>query len=145
MAFLSLISHKSDAIIGVKELIPMTLSKRVKFLMDDRNIGNKELSDRSGVPLRTINNIVSGVTENPTLETIRAIARALNCTLDDFADSISDYRQADELAEYLDILHKRPEMKMLFKVAKGATKEEVEKAAKIIEMFKEKLSGKDDI
>ena len=123
----------------------MTLSTRVKFLMDDRNIGNKELSEKSGVPLRTINNSISGVTDNPTLETIRAIAKALSCTLDDFADSISDYRQADELTEYLDELHKRPEMKMLFKVAKKATKEDVEKAVKIIEMFKRDSAGGDDI
>lgn len=123
----------------------MTLSKRVKFLMDDRNIGNKELAEKSGVPLRTINNIVSGVTENPTLETIRAIAKALNCTLDDFSDSPSGYGEADELTEYLDELHKRPEMKMLFKVASKATKEDVEKAVKIIEMFKGNSSDGDDI
>lgn len=42
----------------------------------------------------------------------------------------------EELTEYLDELHKRPEMKMLFKVAKKASKEDVEKAVKIIEMFK---------
>ena len=114
----------------------MTLSKRLKFLMDDRGVGNKELSDRSGVPLRTINNIISGVTNNPTLETMRAIAKALNCTLDDFADTVSDYNNADDLTDYLDELHKRPEMKMLFSVAKKATKEDVEKAVKIIEMLK---------
>lgn len=52
---------------------------------------------------------------------------------------------SDELTEYLNELHKRPEMKMLFKVAKKATKEDVEKAVKIIEMFKGKPSDDDDI
>ena len=52
----------------------------------------------------------------------------------------------DELTEYLNELHKRPEMKMLFKVAKKASKEDVEKAVKIIEMFKgNNNSNGDDI
>lgn len=70
----------------------------------------------------------------------------LECSLDDFADE--EFKpgcesERDELAEYLDELHKRPEMRMLFKVAKKATKDDVEKTAKIIEMLKG--NGSDDI
>lgn len=39
----------------------------------------------------------------------------------------------DELAIYLDELKNRKEMRMLFKLASGATKEDVEKAVAIIE------------
>lgn len=42
----------------------------------------------------------------------------------------------DELNEYLDELRNRSEMRMLFKLAKGATKEDVEQAVKIIEALK---------
>lgn len=42
----------------------------------------------------------------------------------------------DELAEYLEHLRTRPEMRMLFKVAKDATKEDVEQAVKIIEALR---------
>ena len=38
-----------------------------------------------------------------------------------------------ELEEYLEILRTRPEMRMLFSLTKGATKEDVEKAVAIIE------------
>ncbi len=44
----------------------------------------------------------------------------------------------DELNEYLEELKNRPEMKMLFSLAKGATKEDVEKAVKIVEALFEK-------
>ena len=115
----------------------MALGKRMKFLMDERNIGNKELAEKSGIPLRTINNILSGVTVNPTLETIRAISKTLHCTLDDFADSPSDFKEADDLTEYLEELRYRPEMRMLFSISKGATKEDVEKAVRIIEALKD--------
>lgn len=44
----------------------------------------------------------------------------------------------EELTEYLQYLKTRPEMKMLFQLAKGATKEDVEKAVKIVEAFLKK-------
>ncbi|EFB74712.1 helix-turn-helix domain-containing protein [Subdoligranulum variabile] len=46
-----------------------------------------ELSDRSGVPKGTLNKIINGITRDPQLETVKAIARALSCTLEDFDDS----------------------------------------------------------
>lgn len=49
-------------------------------------ITSEELSKRSGVPLGTINKILSGDTKDPKLGTLKAIARVLGCTLDDFDD-----------------------------------------------------------
>ena len=42
-----------------------------------------------------------------------------------------------ELTEYLEFLKYRPEGKMLFSVAKGCTKEEIEQAVKIIEAIRQ--------
>ena len=47
----------------------------------------------------------------------------------------------DELNEYLEELRSRPEMKMLFSLAKGATKEDVEKAVAIIEALRNTKNG----
>lgn len=47
----------------------------------------------------------------------------------------------DELTEYLEELKSRPEMKMLFSVAKGATKEDIEKAVAIIEALRKTGNG----
>ncbi len=49
-------------------------------------ITNEELSIRSGVPKGTIDKILSGVTKDPKLETLKAIAKVLDLSLDDFAD-----------------------------------------------------------
>ena len=47
-----------------------------------------------------------------------------------------------ELNEYLEMLRTRPEMKMMFQLAKGATKEDVEKAVRVIEaMFGKDTKG----
>lgn len=49
-------------------------------------ITNEELSIRSGVPKGTIDKILSGVTKDPKLETLKAIAKVLDLSLDDFDD-----------------------------------------------------------
>ena len=47
-----------------------------------------------------------------------------------------------ELNEYLEMLRTRPEMKMMFQLPKGATKEDVEKAVRVIEaMFGKDTKG----
>lgn len=49
---------------------------------------NAELAERSGVPLGTINKILSGATKDPKLETLKYIAGVLGLTLNDFDDSV---------------------------------------------------------
>ena len=125
-------------------------AQRIKEIMKQKKIGNKALAEASGVPLGTLNKILYGETTNPSLETMSAIASVLECSLDEFIDDLGGDRSGsagdrhrDELTEYLDELHKRPELKTLFSVAKNASREDVEKAVKIIEMFSNNNS--DDI
>lgn len=59
----------------------------LRSLMKIRGIGNKELSEKSGIPLGTLNKIIYGNTKSPTLDNMIALAEALHCTLDDFTDS----------------------------------------------------------
>lgn len=46
----------------------------------------EELSEKSGVPLGTLNKILSGATKDPKLETLKSIAHVLGLSLDDFDD-----------------------------------------------------------
>lgn len=80
----------------------MALNDVLKMYMDRLGIGNKELSKLSGVPLRTVNNILSGLTSNPTLETVKAMAHALNCTLDDVAEDMKPKKEIETLAAHHD-------------------------------------------
>ena len=49
--------------------------------------------------------------------------------------------ESDELNEYLEELKNRSEMRMLFSLAKGATKEDVERAVAIIEALRMSENG----
>lgn len=51
-------------------------------------ITNAQLSEMTGVTLSTLDKITSGANQNPKLGTLKAIAKAIGCTLDDFDDDI---------------------------------------------------------
>lgn len=59
----------------------------LRQLKRQKKMTNKQLSQASGVPLGTINKLMSGVTDNPKLPTVQAIARALGTTVDGIAGS----------------------------------------------------------
>ncbi|MBS6263852.1 MAG: helix-turn-helix domain-containing protein [Clostridium sp.] len=64
----------------------------------------EELSKLSGVPVGTLNKILSGATKDPKLETLKAIARVLGLTLNDFDDipyfsTIAAHFDGDEFTE----------------------------------------------
>lgn len=50
------------------------------------NMTTEELAEKSGVPVGTLNKILSGSTKNPKFETFRAVARALGLSLSEFDD-----------------------------------------------------------
>lgn len=53
------------------------------------NLTTEELSSKSGVPIGTLNKILSGATKDPKLETLKAIAKVLGLSLNDFDDEPS--------------------------------------------------------
>ena len=75
----------------------------------------------------------------PDLETITKLAKLFKVSTDyllgrDEAQHDND----DEALEFLDEIHKRPEMKTLFQVTRKATKEDIETAVTVVEALKKK-------
>lgn len=58
----------------------------IQELKKKRGMTTETLSKLSGIPAGTLNKILNGETKDPKLETLKAIARVLECTLDDFDD-----------------------------------------------------------
>ena len=52
-------------------------------------ITNAQLADSTGISLSTLDKITSGKKNNPTLDTLQAIADAIGCSIDDFRDAPS--------------------------------------------------------
>ena len=60
---------------------------KLQLLMKQAGLTIDDLAERSGVPKGTLNKIINGYTRDPQIETVKSIARALDCTLEDFDDS----------------------------------------------------------
>lgn len=67
------------------------LSMNLVYYKRVRKMTNKTLAEATGLPEGTISRIASGQTKEPTVKTLRLLAQALKCTINDL--------QADENVE----------------------------------------------
>lgn len=58
----------------------------INRLKRERGMTNEQLAACSGVTRSTLDKITAGINTNPTLETLKAICQALNCSLGDLDD-----------------------------------------------------------
>ena len=62
------------------------LSTNIRQKMKQRRLTVKALADIAGVKVSTINNLTAGRSKNPTLKNLRAICKALNCTISELTE-----------------------------------------------------------
>lgn len=56
----------------------------IRSKLKEKGMSNLELVEKSGLPLSTVNKIINGLSLSPRLDTLEAIATALDCSIDDF-------------------------------------------------------------
>lgn len=66
------------------------LSDRLNALKKQHNLSNAQWANLSGVPVGTINRILSGATENPSFQTIVDLCTAVGVTVDALLYSDAD-------------------------------------------------------
>lgn len=78
----------------------MELGELISLYRRQSGMTIDELAEKSGVPKGTLNKIIGGVTKAPTLDNMKAIARALGKRLSDFDDEpeIEDMFSSSERA-----------------------------------------------
>ena len=96
----------------------------------------KELGIRIGVSESAISQYETGKRQ-PDYETLLKIADYFGVSVD-YLLGKDEKSEDSELQEYLEQLKNRSEMRMLFKLAAEATKEDVEQAVRIIEAIRKK-------
>lgn len=74
---------------------------RIRTLCHERGITINKLATFSGLKQSTINNIISGVSRNPTARTLHMIAVTFNMTLSEFLDfkELNEYSFDEEETE----------------------------------------------
>lgn len=61
------------------------IAQKLKHLKMERGLTNADLAEQTGIPLPTINRLVSGQTTNPTWDVMLSISDALDVPLDEFS------------------------------------------------------------
>lgn len=79
----------------------MSLADKINALRKKAGLNIDELSRLSGVPKSTLSKITAGITTNPNVDTLRALASALACSLDAFDDAPINKRKAAAEAQAL--------------------------------------------
>jgi transcriptional regulator with XRE-family HTH domain len=110
--------------------------EKIRIYMKEKGITLSELSERSGIPLGTLNKIVYGITKNPSLDNMRKIAHSLGKTLDDFVDSAAQgYYLNPETAQIAQELYDNPDMRILLDASRKATPDELRKIAEMAKIM----------
>lgn len=112
-------------------------------LLKEHDVTAYRVSVDTGVSQSSLSDWKTGKSK-PKYENMKKIADYFGVTVE-YLNGEADERKPnekrlinedEELTDYLDELRSRPEMRMLFSVAKGATKSDVERAVRIIEALR---------
>ncbi|MGI5976172.1 MAG: helix-turn-helix domain-containing protein [Candidatus Limivicinus sp.] len=111
-------SHFSDTLIHLRK---------------SQGLSQQQLSEKTGLSRSAIGMYETGKRE-PDMDTLKIFSEFFQV---DMNTLISPGTAADsEMSELLEALRSRPDMRILFKLAKDASPEDVRKAAKIIEALR---------
>lgn len=114
----------------------LIFSKQLNYYLEQTHKTQSDLVNDLGFNKSTVSTWCSG-TKMPRMNKIQILADYFGVNKSDLIENPCTIKSEDsELQEYLEELRTRPEMKMLFSISKGATKEDVEKAVRIIEALR---------
>ena len=115
------------------------LSKgKLDYLKKYKGLSNKLISEKSDIPISTVDKIFSGNNKNPNFHTITEIAKFLDCSIDELIETdekISPYYTEKELASFAKKIIEKPILKNLFKKLVIMQNEDLE----LINLFAKRL------
>ena len=114
--------------LGNKEVF----ARNLKYYLAKKNVTQAEVCKTLNIKPNSFSDWINAKTY-PRIDKIEMLANYFGIAKSSLIES---KEETDELQQYLEELKNRSEMRMLFKLTKSATKEDVMKAVKIIEALK---------
>lgn len=104
------------------------LSMKIIYYKKKLKMTNKILAEKTGLPVGTISRIASGETKEPTLKTLRLIAKAFDCSIDDLqgGGTVEPYYLNQETAEIAQKIYEDKKMRILFDASKHLSPENID-------------------
>lgn len=109
------------------------LSMKIIYYKKMLKMTNKTLAEATGLPVGTISRIASGETKEPTLKTLRLIAKAFNCTVDDLqgGGTVEPYYLNQETAELAQKIYENPDLRILFDASENLSPSDIHAVVEI--------------
>lgn len=117
------------------------LYEKIAALCEAKGVNMSRMCRESGASRGTLTDLKMGRVKSLSADTLKKISEYFNVSVDHLLGNEQKPDADAELTEYLEYLKNRPEMRMLFSTLKGATKEDVEKAVRIIEALRSDANG----
>ena len=132
----------------------MTLTNKLKQLMNERGLTKADVSRGAGLPYTTVDGLFKKDTENVKLSTLKALATFFECTIDSLVDSTSSisndieiysdhqanlayFANKPELLEIYKEIHESENHKLLFDSARDLAPEDLEYVLNLIKRLKD--------
>lgn len=116
-------------------------AQRIRLYKVKLDISNKDLAERTGLPVTTISRICSGKTKNPTLNTVKLLAKALDCPVEelmDYTDGVAPYFFDNTTASIAQEIQKNKDLKHLFDLTRDLSPEKLKIVIDMVTMLKGK-------
>ena len=114
-------------------------AQKIRLYKAKLNISNKDLAERTGLPVTTIARICSGNTKSPTLNTVKLLAKALECSVEelmDYTDGVAPYFFDERTAALAQELKENKELKVLLDSTRDLSPEDIKTVIDMINMLK---------
>lgn len=120
----------------------MSFGERLRAARENKGYTQQQIADLMKIDKSTYCGYETGKRQ-PDVQKIKQLSVLLGVSGDElletgFENKTPLVNDDEELTEYLEMLKTRPECRMLFQLSKDATKEDVEKAVRIIEALRGK-------
>ncbi len=110
------------------------LYKNIEELCKANSVSMNTVCTATGISRSTLSELKAGRSKSISSDNLAKLADYFKVPTDYLLGKMS--AESKELNEYLEVLASREELRMLFKLAKDASKDDVDKAVKIIEALK---------
>lgn len=120
---------------GDREEFNKQFARRLKYFLERDDMTQYDLAKKLHVSPQSVTNWITAV-KTPRIDTVDAMCKIFRCDRSAFSKDVSD--DDLETREFLQSLKDRSEMRMLFKSADGATKEQIEAIVNLLESMKGK-------
>ena len=110
------------------------LAMRMVYYKKKLGLTNEKLANMTGLPVNTISRIASGATKEPTLKTLKKIAKALDCTIDDLqpGGTTEPYYLDEETAQLAQEVYENPNLRVLVDASRKLSADDIKAVIEIV-------------